>query len=242
LSEELLPVLEVCGPGGQSFSVNVVKDRITIGRLAQYNDVSLEPDPQQFVTRKVHCAVERDAGSWWVVDNASVNRTFIQRASGVEIVEGRAPLADGDVIRILANVSENGEPVHWELTFRDPLGTRPAEPVRAAEYLEYDWISARLYRVAGGDRQEIGKLRPQEHKLIRYMDQRNRANRNVPVMCSYEELMTAIWGEPGGHTETEVNHLIWELRKKIEPHPHEARFLQTVRGLGYRLETRAKAE
>jgi DNA-binding winged helix-turn-helix (wHTH) protein len=223
---------------GVRFSVEVVKDRITIGRLAQYNDVSLEPDPQQFVTRKMHCAVERDAGSWWVVDNASVNRTFLRRGSGVQIVEGRAPLTDGDVIRILASVSDKGKPIYWELTFCDPMGTQPAEPTRGAAYLEYQWITARLYRVVGGERQEIAKLRPQEHKLIRYMEQRNRTNGNVPVMCSYEELMAAIWGESAQHTETEVNHLIWELRQKIEPQPEEPQFLQTVRGLGYRLETR----
>jgi hypothetical protein len=27
------------------------------------------------------------------------------------------------------------------------------------------------------------------------MDQHNRANGNVPVMCTYEELLGAIWGE-----------------------------------------------
>jgi len=241
LNDQLLPVLDVHGPNGESFSVKVVKDRVTIGRLSQYNDVSLEPDPQQFVTRKVHCAVERDGGSWWIVDNASVNRTFLRRTSGVQIVEGRAPLADGDVIRVLAGVSDSGEPAYWELTFSDPLGTRPAEPVREAAYLEYDWIPARLYRVVSGARQEIEKLRPQEHKLVRYMDQQNRANGNVPVMCGYEELMTAIWGEVAGHTETEVNHVIWELRQKIEPKPNQPQFLQTVKGLGYRLETRVMA-
>jgi DNA-binding response OmpR family regulator len=74
------------------------------------------------------------------------------------------------------------------------------------------------------------------------MDQRNRANGNVPVMCGYEELMVAIWGDAAGHTETEVNHVIWELRQKIEPQPNQPQFLQTVKGLGYRLETRASDE
>lgn len=94
--------------------------------------------------------------------------------------------------------------------------------------------------VDGPDRQEIRGLRPQEHKLIRYIDQRNRANGGVPVMCSHEELNTAIWGEDTSHTETEVNHLVWELRQKLEPDPKEPRFLQTVRGLGYRLVTRSQ--
>jgi DNA-binding response OmpR family regulator len=58
-------------------------------------------------------------------------------------------------------------------------------------------------------------------------------------MCSYEELITAIWDEEAyGHTEAEVNRLVWELRQKLEPDPKEPRFLETVRGLGYRLQTR----
>ena len=69
--------------------------------------------------------------------------------------------------------------------------------------------------------------------------ERNRANDNVPVMCSYEELITAIWDEEAyGHTEAEVNRLMWELRQKLELDPKEPRFLETVRGLGYRLRTR----
>ncbi len=56
-------------------------------------------------------------------------------------------------------------------------------------------------------------------------------------VCTYEELLLAIWGEEPNHLESEVNHLIWELRKKLEPDPKEPKFLETVRGLGYRLVT-----
>ena len=51
-------------------------------------------------------------------------------------------------------------------------------------------------------------------------------------------LIAAIWGEEALHTEADVNHLIYELRQKLEPNPKEPEFLQTVRGLGYRLVTR----
>jgi len=236
--EKLLPCLEVHGPEGQQFSVELEKDRVTIGRFDLYNDIALEPDPQQLISRKVHCAIERGSDGWWVMDNGSVNRTFLRRIGVTEMVIGRALLKDGDGILILGRLSENGEPSYWELVFRDPMGTRPASHVQPAAYLEYDWIGARLFRIDGDRRQEIGDLRPQEHKLIRYMDQRNRANGNIPVMCTFEELCFAIWGEESNHTESEINHLIWELRQKLEPHPREPRFLETVRGLGYRLVTR----
>ena len=233
--DNLLPVLEVTGPDGQQFQVELTKDRLTIGRFAQFNDVALEPDPQQRVTRKVHCAVERNIDGWWVLDNGSVNRTFVRRGEVVEEVRGRAILTEGDSIRILGKLTEHGKPLYWELTLHDPLRTRPVVPTPTDAYLEYDWVQARLFRVNGLNRQEIRDLRPQEHKLIRYMDQRNRANGGVAVLCSYEELLVAIWGDEPGHTEPEVNHLVWELRKKLGPGSREPQFLEMVRGLGYRL-------
>jgi hypothetical protein len=156
----------------------------------------------------------------------------------VRVVEGRALLAEGDTIRILGHLPERGEPQYWELTFRDPLGTRPAGLAPRQEYLEYDWIQAKLFQVDGPGRREIQELRPQEHKLLRYMDHRNRLNRGIPVMCTYEELISAVWGEEPAHTEAEINHLIWELRQKLEPDPKAPQFLETAKGLGYRLVTR----
>lgn len=236
--EEDLPFLDVSGPSGQHFRVDLTKDRITIGRLELFNDVALEPDPQHLITRKIHCSLERDASGWWVVDNGSLNRTFRRRESEIEVVQGRARLEDWNSVLILGKLTESGEPSYWELTFRDPMGTRPSMQLPVLAYLEYDWIQAKLFRVSGPKRQEIQDLRPQEHKLIRYMDQRNRANGNVPVMCTSEELLAAVWGEEALHTDTDLAHLVWELRQKLEPNPKEPRFLETVRGLGYRLVTR----
>ena len=105
------------------------------------------------------------------------------------------------------------------------LGDRPAGSLQdpphrlgaLQAFLTYDPASARMYRVEGPDRKEIHDLRPQEHKLIRYMDERNRAQGGEPVMCTYEEMIGAVWGNAAVHTEAEINHLVWELRKKIEP-------------------------
>jgi hypothetical protein len=233
-----LPLLEIRGPEGQEFTANLSKDRLTIGRYRDFNDISLELDPQQLITRKAHCTIERDSEGWWVVDNGSVNRTFLERDQSVKIVNGREQLADGDIIRILGKLTEGGNPIYWQLTFHDPLKTRRAVQINTTEYLEYDWIQARLFRAAGTKREEISALRPQEHKLIRYMDQRNRANDNTPVMCTFDELVTAIWGDEPYHTEGELTHIIWELRQKLEPDSKEPCYLQTMRGLGYRLVTR----
>lgn len=85
-------------------------------------------------------------------------------------------------------------------------------------------------------------MHPQEHKQTRYTAQHNQNNGHVPVMCSYEEPLTAVRGEDTHHTERDINHLIWELRNKRELDPKVPRILETVRGLGYRLVTPPKTK
>ncbi|GCE49867.1 transcriptional regulator [Thermosporothrix hazakensis] len=236
--ETLFPFLEITGPEKQQFRVELNKDRITIGRFDLFNDVALEPDPQQLISRKAHCLLERDMEGWWVVHNGGVNPTFVRKGTDVMMVEGRTSLKEGDCILLLGKFAEEGELCYWELTFRDPFGTRPAGLGRGVAYLEYDWIEGRLFRIEDEKRLEIRDLRPQEHKLVRYMEQRNRTNQHAAVLCTFEELIAAIWGDEPGHTEAEITHLIWELRQKLETNPREPRFLETVRGLGYRLVTK----
>jgi hypothetical protein len=234
----LLPILRIRTPEGQTFEIELDRDRVTIGRFAELNDIGLEPDPQQLVSRRAHCVLEREADVWWVYDNNSVNRTFIKRAQVIEVINERTPLRDGDAIRILGMLFEDNDPAYWELEFHDPLRTNRVIETPQTVFLEYDWVQARLFRIKGTHREEISNLRPQEHKLIRYIDQRNRANNNTPVMCTYQELIEAIWGDEPDHMNSEVNHLVYGLRQKIEFDPGEPQFLQSVPGLGYRLETR----
>lgn len=236
--ESLLPFLAVRGPDGQQFTVELAQDRVTIGYGATINDVALDPDPQRLISRKVHCALERDALGWWVLDNGSRNGTFLRRGAEMEQVRGRALLSEEDAICILGLLTEAGEPRYWELTFRDPLGTKPAGQAPRVAFLEYDWIQARLFLVESASRQEIRELRPQEHKLIRYMDGRNRANAYAPVMCTYEEIYEVLWGTEPLHTKGDINKLFHELRQKLEPDPSIPQFLETIKGLGYRLVTR----
>lgn len=178
------------------------------------------------------------------MDNGSVNRSFLRHEPDgpLEVVQGRMPLRDGEVVCILGQLLEEGGQRYWELTFHDPAVTKPAgaaeAPVSTA-HLEYDWSQARLYRIEHGHRQELGPLRPQEHKLIRYMAQRNRANDGEPVVCTIEELIEAVWN--GGESSAPVadlTHLVWELRRKMELDYRKPQFLEIVRGLGYRLQLR----
>ncbi len=234
-----IPFLQITGPNGQQLKVDIAEEKVTIGRFEEHNDIALQPDPQQLITRVHHCTIERSEGVWWIVDNGSVNKTFLERDGSVEVVDGKAVIGDLDTVRVLGIITDEGDPLYWEMVFNDPERTQVADIVSQLAFLRYDWIQAKLMRFDGRTRAEIPGLRPQEHKLIRYMDQRNWANGFVPVMCTYEELIQAIWDDDAyGHTEVDINRLVWELRKKIEINQKEPQFLQTVRGMGYRLITK----
>ncbi len=65
-----LPYLLIKGPDGQKDKVYLTEEQMTIGRFAEFNDIALEPDPQQLISRQAHCALERAAGGWWIVDRS----------------------------------------------------------------------------------------------------------------------------------------------------------------------------
>jgi hypothetical protein len=234
----------VSGPdGGGAASVVLSGDRATIGRLAGLNDIVLQPDPQFLITRAGHCALEREGVRWFLVDGGSVNGTFLRRSGALQRVTERTPLHDGDVICVLAAITETAERRFFELTFHatgDSQATRaaPAEeagPSLAAECLNYDTNAARLILVRGDERHEI-HIRAQAHLLVRYMFERNAASGGSPALCTHEELMHAVWADEPMHTRVELAKLVWELRKKLEPFNAE-HLIENERRLGYRMRT-----
>ena len=108
------------------------------------------------------------------------------------------------------------------------LDSRPA-----GTFLAYDPRAGRLLLLRDGDRNEI-PIRAQAHRLVRYMVERNAAAGGVPVLCTHDELMRAVWADEPMHTREELAKLVWELRKKLEPFD-AVRLIENERGLGYRL-------
>ena len=71
-------------------------------------------------------------------------------------------------------------------------------------------------------------LAAKELELLRYLI--DRRGKVVPR----EELLEAVWEyQPGVNSRTVDVHVAW-LRQKLEDHPQNPRFIQTVRGVGYR--------
>jgi DNA-binding winged helix-turn-helix (wHTH) protein len=235
----------VRGPDGRTTrTIDLRGERLTFGRAREANDVVLAPDPQQLVGRTAHCAFELEGGRWFVVDGGSVNGTLLRRGSKEERVAARTALRDGDVVRVLALVAGSGERRYFELVFhsgRDPHATRPAGVMSGSlrqiveACLEYDASGERLLLRHGGERHEI-RLRPQGHRLVRYMADRNASAGGSPVLCTHDELVYAVWGEEPLHTRGELARLVWELRRALSPHG-AAGLVESEPRRGYRLRT-----
>jgi len=232
----------VFGPDGTAIHTAALSGtRVTVGRLRDVNNIALEPDTELLVTRDSHCTLEREGSGWSIVDGGSVNGTYLRRGGGLQRVNGRAPLHDGDVICVLASITEPNERRYFELAFneaRDSQATRAVpvhEPGSPAACLSYDLNQARLVLVRGAERNEI-QIRAQAHRLVRYMAERNAAAGGAPSLCTHDELMHAVWADEPMHTPIELAKLVWELRKKLEPFDAE-HLIENERRRGYRMRT-----
>ena len=235
----------VRSPDGETLrSVELSGERATVGRLPEANDIALDPDPQLLVTRAAHCTIEREGETWFIVDGGSVNGTFLCRDGALERVRARTALRDGDVVCILASVTDADERRFFELAFhagRDSQATRlaPLPATRTSSSIEdclgYDTREARIVLVRGGESHEI-HVRAQAHRLVRYMAARNEAIGGSPALCTHEELIEAVWAGEPMHTREELAKLVWELRRKLEPFG-AAHLLENERRRGYRLQT-----
>ncbi|MFE0153673.1 FHA domain-containing protein [Nonomuraea sp. NPDC059007] len=219
---------------------------ITIGRASPEHapDVELGPDPQRWVGR-LHCTLDFANGMWSVTDNASVNGTLMRHGEVTERLQGRKRIQHGDTLMILGDMSPQGEPQYWEMTFLDPHTTRPA-PIgpptdvrHTGPSLRYDWVSARAYRVEHSGETLITGLRPQSHQLLRYMA--GRGTNGAAVACEHESLITALWGPREewaphhSYTRADLAGVVRAVRRCIEADPSSPRILETVTGIGYRL-------
>lgn len=74
------------------------------------------------------------------------------------------------------------------------------------------------------------RLSAQEFKLLVHLV------RHPGVVLSRDELLDAVWGyQATPETRTVDVHVSW-LRQKLEPDPHNPKYIVTVYGLGYRFE------
>jgi len=73
------------------------------------------------------------------------------------------------------------------------------------------------------------ELTPKEFQLLRYFMQ------HPSRVFAREELLNLVWGEGVALEEHNLDVHIHSLRRKIEPDPANPQFIQTIRGVGYKL-------
>lgn len=238
--------LRISSPEGVMSGVELGSGPITVGRASPDHapDVELGPDPQRWVGR-LHCTLDFADGMWSVTDNASVNGTLLRHGDVTERLQGRKRVQHGDKLLILGDMTADGEPLYWELTFLDPHTTQPApfgppsEVRHTGPGLRYDWVAARAYRVENGVETPITGLRPQGHQLLRYMAGRGTGGESVA--CDHAALIAALWGPPEewaphrSYTRSDLAGVVRAVRRCIEVDPSRPRILETVTGIGYRL-------
>jgi hypothetical protein len=173
------------------------------------------PDEGHYVSR-LHCTLERKGGAWWIYDNVSRNGVFVNG----ERIASRSKLYDGDVIRI----------VDWELKLSDPTSTMifPEDEPQAAVGPTLRYSSTVMRLLVNGAELDVPLSRLERTTL-------NQLAEKAGQVCTYEELIQALWDGGGG--ETAVHGVVRRLRSKIELDPAHPVFIVSVPGFGYRLET-----
>ena len=74
------------------------------------------------------------------------------------------------------------------------------------------------------------ELTAKEFRLLEYFASRpGRA-------LTRNEILNAVWGSLAMVTPRSIDRCVTTLRAKIEPEPHEPRYIQTIRDIGYRFE------
>lgn len=96
--------------------------------------------------------------------------------------------------------------------------------------IEIDVARGRAYKCG-----RLLMLPAKEFLLLRYLAQ------NPDIALSRAALLLEVWGYRSPFTRTVDVHVAM-LRQHIEDNPHRPRYIQTVRGLGYRLVTPSVAE
>jgi two-component system KDP operon response regulator KdpE len=100
-------------------------------------------------------------------------------------------------------------------------GTPP--PVTVG-HLVIDFASRRVLK-----RAEVLQLTPTEYRLLAALAEH--AGRTL----SHEQLLERVWGPEYVDEPGYVKRYIWYLRQKVEDDPAQPRYVETVRGFGYRL-------
>ncbi|MCC5899428.1 MAG: FHA domain-containing protein [Phormidium sp. GEM2.Bin31] len=226
---DLYPYLLVQSPKGDSDKFVLQDTNYTIGRLPE-NDIPLPEDPKSRITRVKHCLLERKEGQWCITDDSRNGIVVHYPNATPEPVNYRTVALDpGSIVDIHG----------WTLQFHDPhptVGpTRGPNSIKVTPEFIYKVSQATLFYQEGRVRSPI-KPRPKVNQMLGYMAQRN-LDHGEPVLCSYDELLEALWDKNDSKTPMpeDLRILAREIRLLLEQNGSETpkTQLETKKGQGY---------
>jgi len=97
-----------------------------------------------------------------------------------------------------------------------------------AQVLDFDGLSISLDDHAVTTKNGTFELPPKEFDLLLYLA------RNQGKILTKQNIYEAVWGEPYVYDDSNIMAIISRLRKKLEANPGSPRYIQTVKGIGYR--------
>jgi DNA-binding response OmpR family regulator len=174
--------------------------------------------PDRQVSRR-HARIRRQADGYWIEDLGSKNGTHVNGAA----VKTRALLQDGDLIQVALAA---------KLVF---VGLDATVPLGDSEAAAYDLGLLRLdraaHRVWVGDSELDPPLSPQQFRLLELL------YLNPTRIVTREEVVEHVWQESlgSGVSEQAIDALVRRLRERLSEHEPGVTFIETVRGLGFRL-------
>jgi pSer/pThr/pTyr-binding forkhead associated (FHA) protein len=174
--------------------------------------------PDRQVSRH-HACIRRERDGYWIEDLGSKNGTHV---NGVA-VSGRTLLQDGDLVQIALAAKL----VFVGLDATVPLGTDEA----VAHDLGLLRLDRSAHRAWVGGHEVDPPLSPQQFRLLELL------YLNPTRIVTREEVVEHVWHESQGSgvSEQAIDALVRRLRERLSEHMPEATFVETVRGLGFRL-------
>jgi len=174
--------------------------------------------PDRQVSRH-HARIQREREGYWIEDLGSKNGTHV---NGVA-VSGRVLLQDGDLVQIALAAKL----VFIGLDATLPLGTDEA----AAHDLGLLRLDRSAHRVWVGGQEVDPPLSPQQFRLLELL------YLNPTRIVTREEVVEHVWHESlgSGVSEQAIDALVRRLRERLSERMPEVTFVETARGLGFRL-------
>ncbi|MGH9589800.1 MAG: winged helix-turn-helix domain-containing protein [Terracidiphilus sp.] len=226
-----------------SQTIFVLEDEADIARLVQHHLRAAGFDARLFHTpTNLIPDAERQPPALFLLD------IMVPGGDGMDVcrrLRNHPGLSTVPIIFLTARASENDRVLGLEQGADDyitkPFGTRelvarvkavlrrferPSEPaITSFEDVVID-ANAMQLRVGG----EITTTTATEFRLLDYLA------RHPGRVFSRDRLLDAVWGDARFVTPRSVDVYVRRIREKIEIDPENPRYLQTVRGAGYRFE------